>query len=77
MNNIKSIKRNSLTSETLNNILVIKYGLRSINKHFYNYDIPNDILRKVGTLESYKKFAVDDEELRVDEIESSFLDFEQ
>lgn len=49
----KSKLRNRMSLKSLNSILMIKYSLRRINKSCYDYDIPVDVLKKVGTNKSY------------------------
>jgi len=55
LNLIKTKIRNKLSVTTTNSILRIRYGLKQSNKCCHNYNIPNDIIKKFKTNETYKK----------------------
>jgi len=55
LNLIKTKIRNKLSVTTTNSILRIRYGLKQSNKCCRNYNIPNDIIKKIKTNETYKK----------------------
>lgn len=55
LNLIKTKIRNKLSVTTTNSILRIQYSLKQSNKCCHNYDIPNDIINKIKTNETYKK----------------------
>lgn len=54
MNNIKTKKRNALQVEMLNSILMVQDCMRRENCCCYNKEIPKEIVKKIGTMESYK-----------------------
>lgn len=54
MNVIKNKLRNRMSFETLNSILQIRFGLKKFNKTCYTYDIPQEVLKKIGSKEKYK-----------------------
>ena len=53
VNIIKNKLRNRMKVFTLNNILTIKYGLKRLGKCCHEYDLPTQVLKKIGTCESY------------------------
>ncbi|KAG7155691.1 putative hAT family C-terminal dimerization region-containing protein 13, partial [Homarus americanus] len=53
MNFVKSKLRNKMKLSTLKAILTIKYGLKRQNTCCASYELPSDILRKIGTVEAY------------------------
>lgn len=53
VNLVKTKLRNSLSLTTLNAILYVRFGLKRVNKCCHSYDIPDPILRKLGTNEVY------------------------
>lgn len=55
LNLIKTKIRNKLSVTTTNSILRIRYSLKQYNKCCHNYDIPNDIIKKIKTNETYKE----------------------
>lgn len=54
MNVVKSKLRNALHLKTINAILFIRTGLTAVNSNCYNYQLPADILSKIGSSEKYK-----------------------
>ncbi|KAL4719405.1 hypothetical protein ACJJTC_015099, partial [Scirpophaga incertulas] len=53
MNMTKSKLRNRMSLKSLNSILMIKYSLKRTNKTCYNYEIPFDVLKNIGTNKAY------------------------
>lgn len=53
MNITKSKLRNRMSLKSLNSILMIKYSLKRTNKSCYDYEIPIDVLKNIGTNKSY------------------------
>lgn len=53
VNLVKTKLRNSLSTSTLNAILYVRFGLKRVNKCCHTYDVPDVILRKIGTNETY------------------------
>ncbi|KAL4721012.1 hypothetical protein ACJJTC_016783 [Scirpophaga incertulas] len=53
VNLVKSKLRNSLHTTTLNAILYVRFGLKRVNKCCHSYDVPELVLRKIGTNEAY------------------------
>ena len=37
----------------LSAILIVKYGLKSYNKCCKNFDLPNAVISKIGTMQAY------------------------
>lgn len=54
MNIVKSKLRNRLCIKSLNAILTIKYGLRRNEKCCYDYKLPKEVLKKIGSLRAYE-----------------------
>lgn len=54
MNIVKTKLRNRLSIKSLNAIMAIKYGLRRHGKCCHNYDLPIDVIRKIGTMTVYQ-----------------------
>ncbi|XP_070135675.1 uncharacterized protein [Drosophila bipectinata] len=50
---VKSKLRNSMSVSTTNSILSIGYGLRRLGKCCYDYEVPSNYLRMIGTNLSY------------------------
>jgi len=55
LNLVKTKIWNKLSVTTTNSVLRIWYGLKQSNKCCHNYNIPNDIIKKIKTNETYKK----------------------
>lgn len=53
MNVVKSKLRNALHLKTINAILLIRTRLTAVNSNCYNYQLPADILSKIGSSEKY------------------------
>lgn len=53
MNIVKTKLRNRLSVKTLNAILYIRFGLKRVGKCCFSYTVPDDVLRSIGTKESY------------------------
>ncbi|CAN7947629.1 unnamed protein product [Ixodes hexagonus] len=53
MNIVKSKQRTRLSTEMTNTILTVRAGLRRENKCCSSYELPSDVLRKIGTMEVY------------------------
>ena len=49
-----------MNNETLTAVLAVKYGLHKVGK-CHNYTLPADVLKKIGTLEAYKKYTTSQE----------------
>lgn len=54
MNIVKTKLRNRMETKMANAILGIRAGLRRNDKCCYNYELPPDVLRKIGTMEAYR-----------------------
>lgn len=50
---VKTKLRNRMETKMANAILGVRAGLRRNDKCCYNYDLPHDVLRKIGTMEAY------------------------
>lgn len=55
MNIVKSKLRNRMETKMANAILGIRAGLRRNDKCCYNYELPPDVLKKIGTTETYSE----------------------
>lgn len=53
MNLVITKIRNKLYTTTFDAILVIRAGLKRINKCCYNYDFPSSVSNKIGTMAVY------------------------
>lgn len=53
MNKVKTKLRNRLSIKTLNAILYVRFGLKRAVKCCYSYTVPDNVLRSIGTKESY------------------------
>lgn len=53
MNIVKTKLRNRLSIKTLNAILYVRFGLQRAGKCCYSYTVPDNVLRSIGTKESY------------------------
>lgn len=53
MNIVKTKLRNRLSIKTLNAILYVRFGLQRAGKCSYSYTVPDNVLRSIGTKESY------------------------
>lgn len=53
MNIVKTKLRNRLSIKTLNAILYVRFGLKRAGKCCYSYTVPDNVLRSIGTKESY------------------------
>lgn len=53
MNVIKTRTRNKMGTTLLGSILTIKSGLRRSNTCCLKYQFPPDVLKKIGTLQTY------------------------
>ncbi|KAL4703565.1 hypothetical protein ACJJTC_001585 [Scirpophaga incertulas] len=53
MNIVKTKHRNRLSIKTLNAILYVRFGLKRAGKCCYSYTVPDNVLRSIGTKESY------------------------
>ena len=55
LNNVKTKLRNRMENKMCISILAIKFGLLRHSKCCSTYELPNDVLRKIGTLASYSR----------------------
>ncbi|XP_037811430.1 uncharacterized protein LOC119603466 [Lucilia sericata] len=55
INLVKTYLRNKMHLSTVTSILSIRFGLKRIDKCCFEYDVPNNYLKLVGTSESYDK----------------------
>lgn len=53
MNIVKNKLRNKMQLPMLSAILTIKYGLKRHNKCCKNFELPKDVINKIGTMKSY------------------------
>lgn len=53
MNIVKNKLRNKMSLETLNSILYIRTGLKNLDKTCHNYEIPEEVLKKIGKKDMY------------------------
>lgn len=66
LNLIKTKIRNKLSITTTNSILRIRYSLKQYNKYCHNYDdIPNYIIKKIKTNETYRRKPDEDYDLDI------------
>ncbi|CAH1109742.1 unnamed protein product [Psylliodes chrysocephalus] len=70
MNIVKDKLRNRMKLDLLNNILHIRFGLRRIGKCCKDYNLPDVVLRHIGTMAAYS--AEDDKE-NIADIENILL----
>lgn len=54
LNIVKNKSRNRLKNETSNAILGIRSGLRRVKKCCHNYELPKDVLQKIGSMATYE-----------------------
>lgn len=54
MNIVKNKLRNRINVDTLNSILHVRFGLIKFNQTCCKYDIPKELLLKIGSKEKYK-----------------------
>ena len=54
MNIVKSKLRNRLSIKSLNALLTIRYGLRRNGSCCYDYKLPKEVLKSIGTLKAYE-----------------------
>ncbi|KAI8115040.1 hypothetical protein CVS40_12684 [Lucilia cuprina] len=55
INLVKTYLRNKMHLSIVTSILSIRFGLKRIDKCCFEYDVPNNYLKLVGTSESYDK----------------------
>lgn len=60
MNVVKSKLRNRLGLNSLNSILMIKCTLKMMNKKCFEYEVPSNVLKLIGTNKSYSFKSKDD-----------------
>ena len=53
LNIVKNELRNRLKPEMVIAILDVRYGLKRSGKCCFNYELPNDVTSKIGTLQAY------------------------
>jgi hypothetical protein len=53
MNVVKTKKRNRMRLPLMNGLLLTKYGLRLKSKKCYEYELPEDVLLKIGSSQKY------------------------
>ncbi|KYN29341.1 hypothetical protein ALC57_01222 [Trachymyrmex cornetzi] len=53
LNLVKNKTRNKLSLNMINSILCTRYGLRRHEKCCYDYELPENVLRRIGTNEAY------------------------
>lgn len=53
INIVKNKLRNRLTSKTVSAVLAVRSGLRRVEQSCYSYEMPEDIVKKIGTMEAY------------------------
>lgn len=54
MNIVKSKLRNRMSIKSLNALLTIRYGLRRNGSCCYDYKLPKEVLKSIGTLKAYE-----------------------
>ncbi|CAH0559254.1 unnamed protein product [Brassicogethes aeneus] len=64
LNIVKCKLRNRLKVDTVTAILTVKAGLR-FNKCCFNFELPNSVINKIKTIETYKVTDGDDEEIDI------------
>lgn len=62
LNIVKNKSRNRLKNDTTNAILTIRSGLRRLKKCCHNYELPKEILKKIGTMATYENSRTNEEE---------------
>ena len=58
---VKTKLRNRMRISTLNSILAIKYGLKRHGQCCYQYELPRDVVKKIGSLEAYENEDADED----------------
>ncbi|KNC29593.1 hypothetical protein FF38_07473 [Lucilia cuprina] len=53
MNIVKTNIRNRLHIQTVNSVLAIRYGLKGSGNCCYQYDVPTNYLKLIGSSECY------------------------
>lgn len=53
LNLVKNKTRNNLSLNMVNSILCIRYGLKRHGKCCYNYELPENVLNRIGTNKAY------------------------
>lgn len=53
MNLVKSKIRNRLSTPSVNAVLTVRYGLKRVEKCCYSYELPMNIVNKIGTMAAY------------------------
>ncbi|KAL0859773.1 hypothetical protein ABMA27_010129 [Loxostege sticticalis] len=62
LNIVKNRSRNRLGNDTTNAILTIRSGLRRLKTCCNKYELPNDVLKKIGTMATYENVGANEEE---------------
>ena len=55
VNITKTKLRNRMKVQTLHSLLCVKFGLKREGKCCYSYEIPKELVQKIGTLDSYQR----------------------
>ena len=70
---IKNKLRNKMKVSTINNILSIRHGLKRHGKCCYDFDIPLEVIKKIGTTEVYDTKKTEDENINALNDEINFV----
>lgn len=55
-------QRNKLLTCTVDAILMVRAGLKRVNKCCHNFDLPKSVLDKIGTMAAYSSSSVTETE---------------
>jgi len=61
LNLVKNKTRNRMSVEMTNAILTIRFGLKRNNKCCYDYILPPEVLRKIGSKKAYNREKISNE----------------
>lgn len=64
-----------MSIKMINAILTIRFGLKRNDKCCHNYVLPQEILRKIGSKESYTKNATESSSQVTDENDNNIINF--
>nr|CAI5863730.1 unnamed protein product [Callosobruchus analis] len=53
LNIVKNKTRNKLSTDMVNSLLCIRYGLKRYDKCCHDYELPEDVLKIIGTNQAY------------------------
>ena len=68
MNLVKNKTRNRMQFDTLNSILTIRFGLQRYDQCCNTYNLPSEVMQKIGTMAAYNKEVNEEEEVPIHEL---------